>query len=51
MRSSQELVLEDPSTLKKFDVSPFAALEVCLSEALTLFRIPSRSEVGVTGGP
>ena len=51
MRSSQELVLEDPSTLKKFDVSPFAALEVYLSEALTLLKISSRSKTGVTGGP
>ena len=33
------------------DVDSFAALMVCLSEALALLRISSRSEIGVAGGP
>ena len=51
MRYSQVVVLEDPSTLKFSDAAPFVALEVFLSEALTLLRISSISETGVTGGP
>ena len=51
MRSSQAAVLEDPSTLKFSNVALFAALEVCLSEALALLRISYGSEIGVDGGP
>ena len=39
-----EIYLEMP------DLSPLAALEVCLSETLALLRISSGSETGVTGG-
>ena len=40
-----EIFLEIP------DVASFASLLVCLSEALTLLRISSRSKIGVVGGP
>ena len=41
----EEIFLEIP------DVASFAALLVCLSEALALLRISYGSETGVAGGP
>ena len=47
--SAEEIIAE--ISLEIPDVAYFAALEVCLSEALDLLRISSESETGVIGGP
>ena len=46
--STEEIIKE--ISFKILDVASFAALEVCLSEALALLRISSGSETCVTGG-
>ena len=47
--SVEEIIAE--IFLEILDVASFAALLVCLSEALALLRISFGSEIGVVGGP